>query len=448
MSVVGGYNHPRMAPGTGYGKTRRWIAGGAIAIALLGVPAAAAASSQPAHAAAKTATSILHTTVPAKGKYLLIVWVRSRTKHSRVVDVYLSGQRMQQVRANPWWGAAVYYTLSLSATKLAVRTVNAPPAVEVRATLSLRKTTSAPSTSHGLTSGGAPSGSTTAPATTTTTTTTTATPPSTTPTTPPSTPPSTTPPADPYGPFSTVQWQDNFAQDYVSGGSAPNQLPSTSTWNLDNWGSCGPGTLSATTTSAQNAYLTSNGLAITAAEVGTSGHWNSAQIDSQGHVSFGPGSTIEARIMMPAGVDMCPAFWLLSDNPPPNQGEIDIVEAPAFTSQATAAIFTLHGPGATSQQFEANETAVGGLAGVWHNFAVTWTATSIVWTIDGTPYATATANSLVAGASWSTYGANGPYHLIFDLAVGGWPCADQPYGASCSPATSATMYVQWVKVFR
>jgi beta-glucanase (GH16 family) len=350
---------------------------------------------------------------------------------------------MRSVVANPWWGAAVYYTLSLSPTKLSVRTVNAPPGVAVRVTLSLRKGTASTTPAANSTTSSAPpapsSSSTTTGGTTATTTTTTT-------TTPPPPPPPPPGPADPYGPYTTTFWEDNFAQDYVSGGSQPNQFPSGSSWGLDNWGSCGSGTLSQSSYSSQNTSLTSNGLAITAVANGYGGY-SSAQVDSAGRVSFLPGTTIEARIRMPSGQGLCPAFWMLSDNPPPNQGEIDVVEAPSFGPSATTGFFDLHGPGAVSQQYESAETAAGSLAGIWHNYAVTWGLYSISWSMDGNLLATANPNSLTAGSSWSTYSNDGAYHLIFDLAVGGWPCADQPVGPSCSPPASATMYVQWVKAF-
>jgi len=76
----------------------------------------------------------------------------------------------------------------------------------------------------------------------------------------------------------------------------------------------------------------------------------------------------------------------------------------------------------------------------------TWSTSSITWSIDGTAYATANAAALVAGSSWSTYSGSA-YHLLLSLAVGGWPCHDASVGPSCSPPSSATMYVQWVKVF-
>jgi len=88
----------------------------------------------------------------------------------------------------------------------------------------------------------------------------------------------------------------------------------------------------------------------------------------------------------------------------------------------------------------------GALAGAWHDFEVTWEPNAIIWSIDGQVYTAAGASSLVAG-NWSTFSAPNTFHLLLDLAVGGWACNGAAAGPSCGPPSSATMYVQWVKVF-
>ena len=76
------------------------------------------------------------------------------------------------------------------------------------------------------------------------------------------------------------------------------------------------------------------------------------------------------------------------------------------------------------------------------------TPTSITWTIDGSTYATANQNALVAGSNWADAYSYGNYHLILDLAVGGWPCdAPNPCGPQSSPQPY-TMTVQWVKWYQ
>lgn len=435
--VEGQYNPAPMARAS-HGTRGRWLAMTVAAALLAGAVGAASASAAPAaHAAARTNTVIMRNSSADRGKYEIIIWVRSRTKHARVVRVFLTGQKVQTIRANPWWGARVYYIVKLHGSRLTIRTVNDAPAVAVKYSLIRKSASSTPASSPNSTSAATPSspppssgtGSSTPP--------------------PPSnpSPPAPTTAPDPYGPYTNLAWEDNFAQDFVNGQSQPNQLPSSATWNVDNWGGCGDNTLSTNVTGGpalnQVLSLNANGLAINAVSNG-SGGWNAAQIDSNGKVSFGPGSTIEARINMPYGQGLCPAFWMLSTGSTSTQGEIDIVEAPSFATTATTAWFTLHGPGTPSGKYEVGETALGSLANTWHNYGVTWTGNSITWTIDGVAYATANASN-ITGNDWSPFDQQ--FYLIFDLAVGGWPCTDQPVGPSCEPPSSATMGVQWVKVY-
>jgi hypothetical protein len=459
-----------MATGAGHTTLRRWIAGGAVAFALLGLPAAASAAGAlgQAHSAAKTASSIIHASVPTKGKYLLIVWVRSRGKHSRLVDVYIKGHPMKSVVANPWWGAAVYYTLSLSPTDLAVRTVNAPPAVAVRATLSLRKSTSAapsPSTSSPTTASGTSGGTASASNTSA------APPPAPVTTTP--TPVTNTPPPDPrFG--TTPIFSDNFQTDFQNGLTEP----PTNTWGFDNWGGCGTGTLSTSNSNilgVPNYYLdgvnpdttihlSASGLQITAVP-SPGGGYVSGQLDSAaayGDAGFSAQyGEVEASIEMPSNPDgtpqqgVCPGFWLLGDtdiggagsgNPP---GEIDIQESPAFGGgPGFPVFFDLHGTtiGGTTQTYSQYVGFGADDFTGFHVYSVAWTPTEITWSIDGHPYETASQTSLVAGASWADDYDYGTFHIIFSLAVGGWPCQSNP----CTPLTSPqpyTMTVQWVKWF-
>jgi beta-glucanase (GH16 family) len=423
---------------------------------LLAFPLAAAAKQ--AHAAARMATSILHAKVPSKGSYLLAVFVRSRTKHDRLVEVYVPGKHVKSVVANPWWGAAVYYTVSLSSTQLAVRTVNAPPAVAVRATLTRR--TSAPSKTTGTAPAASPStGAAPAPTTTATSTSTTST--------------STT---SLFG--TTPIFSENFQAEAAAGSTEP----STSNWSFDDWGSCGGGTLSRSNTNqagATNYYLdgvnpdtnvqlTSSGLAITAVPEGGGSSYVSAQVDSQPMGAAHPGFSsqygmIEASIEMPTNANgtpaqgLCPGFWMLGDNDidalgdPP--GEIDIVEAPSFGGgQGYPVYFDLHGTGinGNTQNTQVYSQPVGVGAddfSGYHTYAVSWTPTTISWSIDGTVYATASQTQLVAGQSWTNDFDSSNFHLLFTLSVGGWPCDGD---GGCTPQTNPqqyTMNVQWVKWF-
>lgn len=401
----------------------------ALLVASILATTAGVAQGAPAHAATKTQTVVLRGSATARGTFDVVVGVRSRIWRAVRVKVYVTGKRPHTLWASASWGDQTRFRVTLTGKRVTVRAVSETSGVDVRARL--LRVGAAPA-APAAQSPAAVAPSTPAPAS---------------PTTP--TVPASTPPTPPPGPYQTLDWQDNFAQDYVSDGSTPGNLPNSNTWSLDYAGGCGTNTLStdvttASPTASNYVDLTPSGLAINAIET-SPGSWTSAQIDTAGNASFGPGSTIEARIYMPTGQGLCPAFWMVSDNTT-NPGEIDVVEAPTFVGEQSplAAYFTLHGPGPVSQQWEQSESSVN-LAG-WHTYSVTWSADAIIWSVDGTPYATADAAALIPGASWSTY-SDSNYHIIFDLAVGGWPCADNSAGPDCAPPSSATMFVQWVRVW-
>jgi beta-glucanase (GH16 family) len=258
--------------------------------------------------------------------------------------------------------------------------------------------------------------------------------------------------------------------DFANGGSQPNQLPNSSYWNLDNWGSCGGDTLSESNTNdpgtantnldgfnpAQSAYLSSNGLAISAVRnpnvpLGSANSYISAQVDSLGPSKESDQyGEVEASIDMPTAQGVCPGFWMLGDNNIAGSnipGEIDVVEAPTFGDGpgSSSDFFDLHGTSVngTTQQYQSEIPQV---SPGFHTYAIIWTPTSITWQIDGTSYAYASQSALVAGASWANDYSYGRFHLIFDLAVGGWSCDYGECGpSSAEAAPSYTMYIQWVK---
>ena len=147
--------------------------------------------------------------------------------------------------------------------------------------------------------------------------------------------------------------------------------------------------------------------------------WTSARIKTQGLQAFRYGR-IEARVNVPAGQGLWPAFWMLGSDIDevawPNCGEIDILEV---RGQEPDVVFgTVHGPGYSGGD------SVGALylrpegsfAGSFHDFAVEWDPGHIAWTLDGTLYHTVTRADLPEGSAWVF---DHEYFLLLNLAVGG-----------------------------
>ena len=221
----------------------------------------------------------------------------------------------------------------------------------------------------------------------------------------------------------------------------------TDKWSYQTGGSgWGNNELESYTDRASNASLDGAGhLAITARKetfTGSDGitrSYTSARLFSNTAVSVG---WAEARLYLPQGQGLWPAFWMLGSNITstgwPICGEIDAVEA--LNSMSTA-YGTIHGPDYatnTAYSYGSSTSPSGGLAGAWHTFAVSKTTTSITWYMDGVAYYTFTKSMLGAGKAWVF---DQPQYLLLNLAVGGnWPGAPD-----ATTPTTATLLVDWVR---
>jgi len=179
--------------------------------------------------------------------------------------------------------------------------------------------------------------------------------------------------------------------------------------------------------------------------VDTGNGYTSGHIQTKDKLSLGYG-TITARIKMPSGQGLWPAFFLVgadADTAPwPQCGEIDIIELP---SSATTYYTTIHGPmsgdpdtveGTQQAQFTGPITD---LSTAYHNYWVSRMPDSITVGIDTKTLGTFTPQSLPPGAQW-VY--NHPMYAVLALAVGGgW--AGPPDNSTRFPAT---MLVDWFRL--
>ncbi|WP_031086026.1 glycoside hydrolase family 16 protein [Streptomyces sp. NRRL WC-3549] len=151
---------------------------------------------------------------------------------------------------------------------------------------------------------------------------------------------------------------------------------------------------------------------------------------------------VEARMKVPRGQGMWPAFWMLGadigDVGWPNSGEIDVMENVGFEPDTVHG--TLHGPGYSgSGGIGAGYTLPGGAAFAddFHTFAVDWAPDSVTWSVDGTVYQQRTPADL-NGSPWVF---DKPFFLILNLAVGGyWP--GDPDGGTAFPQELVVDYVR------
>jgi len=154
---------------------------------------------------------------------------------------------------------------------------------------------------------------------------------------------------------------------------------------------------------------------------------------------------IEARIKVPRGAGLWPAFWMLGTDIDrvnwPQSGEIDIMEN---VGRLPNQVFgTLHGPGYSGGQSYGKVYDLGKpVADNYHVFAVEWQPDKIVWSVDGIPYFTATPNdAFLQGKQW-VY--SHPFFILMNVAVGG------NFGGAVGADTTfpQTMSVDYVRLFQ
>jgi beta-glucanase (GH16 family) len=199
----------------------------------------------------------------------------------------------------------------------------------------------------------------------------------------------------------------------------------------------------------QNIHVENGMLAIQAikeayrATDGTSRGFTSARIHTKGKFAQSYGR-FEARIKVPYGQGIWPAFWMMGDVAArwPANCEIDIREN--IGREPSTVHGTIHGPGYSGEHgigAPFSLPAGGRFCDDFHVYAVEWEPEAIRWYVDGAQYHSVTPSSLPPGARW-VY--DHPFYLLLNLAVGGgWP--GNPDGTSMFPQT---MLVDYVRVYQ
>ena len=210
----------------------------------------------------------------------------------------------------------------------------------------------------------------------------------------------------------------------------------------DGWGN---GQLEYNTDLVENVSLDGEGhLRIVAREESYKGNdYTSARIKTQGLFEQKYGR-FEARIKLPEGQGLWPAFWMLGANvdevPWPGCGEIDVME---YQGQRPSRVFgSLHGPGYSGGEaitgdfvLPDGETFVDD----FHVLAVDWDPSLIRFFVDGEVYHTVRSTEVPRG-KWVF---DHEFFVILNLAVGG------TLGGPVGPDTvfPAEVLVDYVRIF-
>jgi beta-glucanase (GH16 family) len=170
--------------------------------------------------------------------------------------------------------------------------------------------------------------------------------------------------------------------------------------------------------------------------------YTSARLISKDRFAFSYG-LVQARIRVPPGRGLWPAFWMLGQNIDhvgwPQCGEIDVMEN--FGKDPTVVHGTVHGPGYSGAAgVTASYDAGANLADGFRVYAVVWDATTIRWYLDDQLYATVTPGDL-GGNAWVF---DHEFFLLLNLAVGGTFSVTP----DSSVAFPQAMLVDYIRVYR
>ncbi|GAA2208719.1 glycoside hydrolase family 16 protein [Nonomuraea monospora] len=125
---------------------------------------------------------------------------------------------------------------------------------------------------------------------------------------------------------------------------------------------------------------------------------------------------IEARVKLPMGRGMWPAFWARRSPQGSGRGEIDIMEHLGHEPDTVHG--SLHGEQGYDRQNTYRLPGGGSFADDFHVFAADWYPDRISFLVDGQVYAT----EHKADAPPGGWDFDVPYYLLLNLAVGGdWP---------------------------
>lgn len=228
-------------------------------------------------------------------------------------------------------------------------------------------------------------------------------------------------------PVYALVWSDEFDETTVD----------TTKWHFETGGG-GWGNHELEYYQPDNATIASGNLLITAKKEPVGGMpYTSTRMTTQGKFTQTYGR-IEARIKLPMGKGMWPAFWMLGANINtvswPQCGELDIMEH----INATNVIYgTMHW-NVNGHVSYGNTTLT--TPADYHVYAIEWDANEIRWYVDDTLFQTGNIKNNIN----TTDAFHLPFFIILNLAVGG----DFPGAIVDEGPLPESMYVDYVRVYK
>jgi beta-glucanase (GH16 family) len=245
-------------------------------------------------------------------------------------------------------------------------------------------------------------------------------------------------PADPTFPATRLVFSDEF------NGPAGSK-PDTTKWTYDP-GVPQNGEVQYYTPNSENASMNGSGsLVIEARKQDYQGRQYTSHRMNTGNKFSVQYGRIEARVKVPKGNGLWPAFWLMGDDflqgrPWPYNGEIDIMEV--LGRNTSEAYSTLHAPAYNGAGGYGQKYATVDLSQDYHVWAAEWDSKGIRFFLDG--------RQVFNAAKETVENTRGPwiydhkFYLILNLAVGG----DFPGPIDASTPFPSQMLVDYVRVYQ
>ncbi len=218
-----------------------------------------------------------------------------------------------------------------------------------------------------------------------------------------------------------------------------------SVWSFETGGhGWGNNELQYYTSSSDNVFIEDGKLVIQAKKENYSGkNYTSARVITMGKKTFKYGK-MEARIKLPYGQGIWPAFWMLGQNFSsigwPACGEIDIMEMIGGGTNDRTIYGTAHWSDNGSHASYGGKKSIssGIFADDFHIFGIEWDETAIRWFLDGEQYHVID----ITPSGLSEF--HNEYFFILNVAVGGeWP--GSPDGTTVFPQR---MEVDYIRVYQ
>ena len=237
-------------------------------------------------------------------------------------------------------------------------------------------------------------------------------------------------------------WSDEFKGDSIDDNNWNYQVEEAGRFN-DEW--------QRYTNSDKNAYIEDDCLVIKAiheSDAHGMDQYTSARLNTANKQTWKYGK-IAARIKLPYGKGIWPAFWMLGanidenggDTPWPQCGEIDILEL--YGSKDDSVIeanvhYADESGSHDSMGAVAYELENGKFADAFHIFELEWDANKFTWFVDGKEFTSFSLSPDYASEFHKEF------FILLNIAVGGTH-AGRPDDSSTFPQY---MYVDWVRVYQ